>query len=445
MSARRRSDRSPDLLWYTGVTVVLGIAATAWAITTFPLDPAISLTARGDSEGILLGLVFWTGLALLGGLRVQHLHGHGVLTFHLPFIVAAMALGGPAAGAIVALLGTFERREFEEMPWYGALSNHAHMALAAVIGGVVCVVAEGLVADAVGAVPEAGLIAVALGGLTFGVVGAALAEGTVMLRDDLTTREALSTLDTSFRVTATAEVVVGWLLFLTFGAIGWWAALITAGLVLVIWQGHDAREIARHDPLTGLLSRAGFEARLQDAARAAGRHGRGFTVIAIDLDGFRESNNRYGHLVGDDVIREVGRRIRRGIRLTDAGVRLGGDEYGILLADVGDEVRAKAVAERLMRSITGPMSPAVAGSDGRALRVGASLGVVVIESGAEVPALVEIHRLADNAMFEAKRQSGDRRARVAGAARGEGRMVIVVIRATGDDDEPMDEERPAAA
>lgn len=445
MSARRRSDRSPALLWYTGVTVALGLAATAWAIATFPLDPAISLTARGDSEGILLGLVFWTGLALLGGLRVQHLHGHGVLTFHLPFIVAAMALGGPAAGAIVALLGTFERREFDDMPWYGAVSNHAHMAFAAVAGGVVCAVADGLVAEASGAVPEAGLIAVALGGLTFGVIGAALAEGTVMLRDGLTAREALRTLDTSFRVTATAEVVVGWLLFLTFGAIGWWASLITAGLVLVIWQGHDAREIARHDALTGLLSRAGFDARLRDAARAGERHGRGYTLIAIDLDGFREINNRFGHLIGDDVIREVGRRIRKGIRLTDAGVRLGGDEYAILLADVGDDVRARAVAERLLRSITAPMSPAVAGSGGRSLRVGASFGVVVVEPGAEPPRLVELHRLADNAMFEAKRQAGGRRARVAGAARGEGRMVIVVIRATTDDDDQPMTAPPAAA
>ena len=98
-----------------------------------------------------------------------------------------------------------------------------------------------------------------------------------------------------------------------------------------------------------------------------------------------------------------------------------------------------------MRSITAPMSPGVAGSDGRALRVGVSVGGVVIESGAEPPRLVDLHRTADNAMYEAKRQAGNHRARVAAAARGEGRMVIVVIRVTTDDDGASRAAAPAIA
>ena len=151
-------------------------------------------------------------------------------------------------------------------------------------------------------------IAIVLASLTFGIVSTALAGGVVVLRDRLTLPEALRVFDTSFRLTAASEVVVGWILVLTWMTVGWWATLITAGLVLVIWQGHDAREIARHDPLTKLLSRAGFEARLDEAVRSARRNGRVFAVIAIDLDGFGKVNKTYGMAVGDDLIREVGAR-----------------------------------------------------------------------------------------------------------------------------------------
>ena len=82
-------------------------------------------------------MVFWILLGLLGGTRVQNLHGHGVLTFHMPFIIAATALGGPVAGGWVAVFATFEAREFREVPWYGMLANHAAIAVSAVLAGIV--------------------------------------------------------------------------------------------------------------------------------------------------------------------------------------------------------------------------------------------------------------------------------------------------------------------
>src|SRR5262245_14729246 len=106
---RRAADHSPALYAYTAGTIVAGVAVVAWAAATFPIGPAIALTREPDSQGKLLGLVFWILLGLLGGLRVQELPaGHGVLTFHLPFIIAATALGGPTAGAIVAIVSTIE-------------------------------------------------------------------------------------------------------------------------------------------------------------------------------------------------------------------------------------------------------------------------------------------------------------------------------------------------
>jgi diguanylate cyclase (GGDEF)-like protein len=428
MSGRRRADRAPRLLVFTAGSIVIGLAAVAWTIATFPIDPAIALTVRGDREGILLGLLFWIGLGLLGGTRVQQLHGHGALTFHLPFIVAAMALGGPTAGVLVAFLGTWERRELDagEMPWYGALSNHAHLALAAVAGGIVLQTTESVLTARIGPGQEVVLVAIVLASLTFAVASTAFAGLTVVLRDRLTLDEALRVFDSSFRLTAASEVVVGWILVLTWITVGWWATLIAAGLVLVIWQGHDAREIARHDPLTKLLSRAGFEVRLAEAVRAAERHGHVFAVIAIDLDGFGIVNKKYGMAVGDDLIREVGGRIRAQIRLTDAGVRLGGDEYGVLLAGVDDVTDAERVAARLLSSITEPI---VVGS--RELHVGASFGVLIFDVDAPIPRPAEIHRLSDELMREAKFQDGGgRRAREARGARGEGRMVVRILRAS---------------
>ena len=396
---RRRSDREPSLLVYTAITSVAGLAALAWAGVTFPISPDISLTAARDKEGILLGLVFWVAVGLLGGTRVERLHGHGVLTFHIPFIIAAMALGGPAAGGIVALVSTIERRELREMPWYGAVSNHAHMTLAAVVGGVVLLATrEGLVAVVGSASQATELVAIVVGSLVFALLTTALAAGTVILRARLSVAEALRVYDTAFRITSASEVVVGWVLVMSYASVGWWAALISATLVLVIWQGHDAREIANHDPMTKLLSRAGFDARLQETMLSAERKGHGFSVIAIDLDGFKAINDTHGHATGDDVIREVGARLRAGIRLTDAGVRRGGDEYGVLLADVGDPATAEAIARRLHASVTAPIRL------GRgAVEVGASFGLYVIEADAPIPLLDRIHRASDELMYEAKR------------------------------------------
>ena len=98
-----------------------------------PSTTTISLTAAGGREGILLGLIFWIAIGLLGGTRVERMHGHGVLTFHLPFIIAAMAArragrrrrGSPWSPPSSA-------RELREVPWYGTVANHAALTL---VGG----------------------------------------------------------------------------------------------------------------------------------------------------------------------------------------------------------------------------------------------------------------------------------------------------------------------
>ena len=155
------------------------------------------------------------------------------------------------------------------------------------------------------------LVAIVLATFVMSGLSAALATGTVILRDGLSAREAARLLDTSYRTTSASEVVLGWVLTLAYATIGWWAALICATLVLVIWQAHDAREIARHDAMTGLLSRSGFDARLTEVLAGVRRGAGRAALLAIDLDGFKAVNDTYGHAAGDDVIREVGARLRR--------------------------------------------------------------------------------------------------------------------------------------
>jgi len=387
---------------YTGATIVAGLAALAWASVTYPIWPTISLTQAGGREGILLGLLFWILLGLLGGTRVEHLHGYGVLTFHLPFIIAATALGGPVAGGWVAMVSTIEARELREVPWYGTLANHSAMALSAVLAGVVFETVRDGPLGSISDQPQASqLVALVIATLVMSALSAGLATGTVILRDGLSAHEAARLMDTSYRTTSASEVVVGWVLTVAYGMIGWWAALICATLVLVIWQAHDAREIARHDAMTGLLSRAGFDARFAEVLAGVRRgHGR-CALLAIDLDGFSTVNNTYGHAAGDDVIREIGRRLRDSVRLTDAAVRLGGDEFGVLLAGVSDSVAAEALARRILADICEPVE-----TDRGVVRVGASIGVVMIEPFSRVVSIDRLHAQADHEMYVAKKAGG---------------------------------------
>ena len=402
------------LYLYTAATIVAGLSALIWASISFEIWPTISLTQAGGPEGIQLGLLFWILLGLLGGTRVEQLHGYGVLTFHLPFIIAATALGGPVAGGWVAMVSTLEARELRssEVPWYGTLANHSAMALSAVIAGVVF---EALRSGPLGGISDqpqaAQLVAIVLATFVMSGLSAGLATGTVILRDGLTAREAARLMDTSYRTTSASEVVLGWVLTLAYGTIGWWAALICATLVLVIWQAHDDRERSRHDALTGLLSRSGFDARLEEILTNIQRGGGRASLLAIDLDGFKAVNDTYGHATGDDVLREVGVRLRRSIRLTDAAVRRGGDEFGVLLAGVSDTVAAETLTKRILADLCEPIET------GRGMiRIGASIGGIMIEPTGRVTSIERLHALADHEMYQVKNAGGGFRMRIPGDA-----------------------------
>jgi diguanylate cyclase (GGDEF)-like protein len=150
---------------------------------------------------------------------------------------------------------------------------------------------------------------------------------------------------------------------------------------------------ALHDPLTGVANRYVLTDRME---QLSGKPGRGQALMMLDLDGFKDINDRLGHPVGDQVLVDVARRLTDAVPKQAVLVRLGGDEFGVLLEDTpGDE--ARRVAEATVEALRGPFLVA-----GREVFFSASVGLVVTEVGAAPPGASEGLRDADQALYAAK-------------------------------------------
>ena len=111
-------------------------------------------------------------------------------------------------------------------------------------------------------------------------------------------------------------------------------------------RAEDAEALALVDPLTGLANRRGFEARFEEELARSGRRSSPVALLALDIDGFKQVNDTYGHVAGDTILVTVGEVLRRTARVEDVVARLGGDEFAVLLSQ-GDERMAEAVAARV--------------------------------------------------------------------------------------------------
>jgi len=152
---------------------------------------------------------------------------------------------------------------------------------------------------------------------------------------------------------------------------------------------------AQYDSLTTLLNRASLYDRLDGQIRAAGPDRSPMAVLYLDLDRFKEINDRYGHGAGDKVLQDVARRILDGVRRTDFAARIGGDEFVVILPGVSDRREARRVADLVMTSIEQPVS-----FNGRELKVGGSVGISIYpEDGANTDTLLKV---ADEDMYRAK-------------------------------------------
>jgi len=200
---------------------------------------------------------------------------------------------------------------------------------------------------------------------------------------------------------------------------------IVGGLLLLYWFSHfeacrnggrtilalyqAKRSIAHraaHDDLTGLPNRATFRERLSEASAHLRRHGHKYAVLALDLDGFKDVNDTHGHATGDELLCQIGARMRHMLREGDVVARLGGDEFAVLQILIPDAQAAESLAARLIAKVSAPYL-----IEGHAIAISASVGIAVAPDCGDGEALL---RRADEASYEAKR-AGKGQYRIAGS------------------------------
>lgn len=146
------------------------------------------------------------------------------------------------------------------------------------------------------------------------------------------------------------------------------------GYLLDITREREAeqqlRQLALYDPLTGLANRAFFHERLRHAIMLRREEREATGLLYVDLDGFKLINDRWGHDLGDEVLHEIGSRIKRSVRPGDTAARLGGDEFAVVLAEPLTPEDAVGVAERLLTEIAVPLE-----SRAGILQTTASIGI----------------------------------------------------------------------
>ncbi|MBA3711952.1 MAG: GGDEF domain-containing protein [Pyrinomonadaceae bacterium] len=177
-------------------------------------------------------------------------------------------------------------------------------------------------------------------------------------------------------------------------------------------EGDFQRQVHRllaHDELTGLLTGKSFFSELRREAARAASEGQPFCVLMMDLDHFKEVNDRYGHLVGSQTIEEVGGIIARTLRVGDVAARFGSEEFAAYLSRTGD-MHGLIIAEHMRRAIESHRFSATRrGSPAdieQPLNITISIGLAAFPGDARDP--IELVELADMALYHAKRTGRNR-------------------------------------
>jgi diguanylate cyclase (GGDEF)-like protein/PAS domain S-box-containing protein len=157
---------------------------------------------------------------------------------------------------------------------------------------------------------------------------------------------------------------------------------------------------ALHDPLTGLGNRTMLAERISHAQAADGDRPRPHCLLYIDLDGFKNVNDRYGHSVGDEILKQLAARMAALLRPEDTAARVGGDEFAVLCVNT-EPRHADVIAERLVAAAAEPFTV-----EGHTVHLSATVGVSTSDlAGAGFPVeAADLVRRADLRMYETKRQ-----------------------------------------
>lgn len=161
------------------------------------------------------------------------------------------------------------------------------------------------------------------------------------------------------------------------------------------------QELALHDPLTGLPNRRLLEDRIATALQHAARQQRRAAVMYLDLDGFKAINDTHGHAYGDEILKQVAQRLVNSSRKEDTVARIGGDEFVIVMGDVGTLGDAQEPATKLIEVVAQPYQV-----NGLTLQLSTSLGIALYPDDAS--SVDNLMHVADAALYEAKRTGKNR-------------------------------------
>jgi diguanylate cyclase (GGDEF)-like protein/PAS domain S-box-containing protein len=153
--------------------------------------------------------------------------------------------------------------------------------------------------------------------------------------------------------------------------------------------------LAHHDPLTGLSNRRNLEIQFTALKARAQRHGRRMALLIMDLDGYKAVNDKFGHKVGDLLLKVLAYRFVKLARVDELVVRLGGDEFGILVPEYKRKTALEGLAKRTLKIFYDPFE-----IEGKKIRVGCSIGISLFpEHGDTLDSLLAA---ADKAMYDIK-------------------------------------------
>lgn len=156
------------------------------------------------------------------------------------------------------------------------------------------------------------------------------------------------------------------------------------------------QHLAYHDSLTQLPNRSLFNDRLLQSLRSAQRHQQRIALMFVDLDGFKQVNDQFGHDTGDALLKQVAKRLSASLRESDSVSRIGGDEFILLLNDVSTQRDAEEIAEKIRHALATVFEIA-----GHTVNISCSIGIAVYpEHGQNEHELI---KHADTAMYQAKR------------------------------------------
>ena len=157
------------------------------------------------------------------------------------------------------------------------------------------------------------------------------------------------------------------------------------------------KKLAYHDSLTGLPNRILFNDRYKMAMEESKRYHKKTALIMLDLDNFKDINDKLGHEAGDELLKEVSGRLGNILRQIDTVCRMGGDEFTLLITELSSKVEAEEVVQRILEALRKPFI-----LNGFAATISASLGIAVYPDDGENLEILIKH--ADTAMYEVKKR-----------------------------------------